>query len=265
MFSKYISHKNTCDRVGIYTSPKKSVVPTQILVFLGFILNSINMTVSPTQEKIDKTVAACKLLLAKAATTIQQVGEVIGLLVSNFPGVEYGPLHYRELEMAKSAALTLACGVYGAKMTLTDRCEHELKWWITNLPNSTHKIIHGKPFAIIQSDASTQGWGAVREGTSTGGRWSTIEQQAHINVLELKAAFFALKSLCVNDRDGHIHLQLDNTTAVAYLNKMGGTQSRPLNQLAVEIWQWCIERNIWISATHIAGKVNAWKLTCLQA
>jgi hypothetical protein len=36
----------------------------------------------------------------------------------------------------------------------------------------------------------------------------------------------------------------------------GGTKSRPLNQLAVEIWQWCIERNIWISATHIAGKVN---------
>jgi hypothetical protein len=66
------------------------------------------------------------------------------------------------------------------------------------------------------------GGGAVREGTTTGGRWSTIEQQAHINVLELKAAFFALKSLCVNDRDVYIHLQLHNTTAVAYLNKMGG-------------------------------------------
>jgi hypothetical protein len=214
------------------------------------------MTVSPTPEKIDKTVAACKLLLAKSATTIQQVAEVIGLLVSNFPGVEYGPLHYRELELAKSVALTLACGVYGSKMTLPDRCRHELEWWISNLPYSTRQILHGKPIATVQSDASIQGWGAVREGTTTGGRWSTIEQQAHINVLELKAAFFALKSLCVNDKEGHIHLQLDNTTAVAYINKMGGTQSRPLNQLAVEIWQWCIERNIWISATHIAGKVN---------
>ncbi|CAB4022847.1 Hypothetical predicted protein, partial [Paramuricea clavata] len=76
--------------LGFIPHPKKSVtVPTQILVFLGFILNSINMTVSPTQEKIDKTVAACKLLLAKAATTIQQVAEVIGLLVSNFPGVDW--------------------------------------------------------------------------------------------------------------------------------------------------------------------------------
>ena len=103
------------------------------------------MTVSPTQEKINKTVA----------TTIQQVAEVIGLLVFNFPGVEYGHLHYRELEMAKSAALTLACGVYDSKITLTDKCKHELEWRIKNLPNSTRKIIH----AITQSHASTQGWG----------------------------------------------------------------------------------------------------------
>ena len=54
----------------------------------------------------------------------------------------------------------------------------------------------------------------------------------------------------------HIQLQLDNTTAVAYLNKIRGTQSRPLNDLAYEIWQWCIERNIWLSAVHIPGKVN---------
>ena len=98
--------------------------------------------------------------------------------------------------------------------------------------------------------------GAVRRDSSTGGRWSTLEQQAHINVLELKAAFFGLRSLCTHDKDVHIQLQLDNTTAVAYLNKMGGTQSRPLNDLAYEIWQWCIERNIWLSAVHIPGKVN---------
>ena len=41
--------------LGFIPHPKKSVnVPTQVLVFLGFIVNSINMTISPTQEKIDK-------------------------------------------------------------------------------------------------------------------------------------------------------------------------------------------------------------------
>ncbi len=219
--------------LGFIPHPTKSVtVPTQVLVFLGFILNSVDMTVSPTQEKIQKT-----------EPTIQQVAEVSGLLVSNFPGVEY-------------AALKVARGDYYAKLTLSGRCKQELKWWIENLPHSIRRIIHSAPFATIQSDASTAGWGAVRGDSSTGGRWSTLEQQAHINVLELKAAFFGLRSLCTHDKDVHIQLQLDNTTALAYLNKMGGTQSRPLNDLAYEIWQWCIERNIWLSAVHIPGKVN---------
>ena len=78
--------------LGFIPHPTKCVtVPTQVLVFLGFILNSVDMTVFPTQEKIEKTVAACKLLLNNPAPTIQEVAEVSGLLVSNFPGVVYGP------------------------------------------------------------------------------------------------------------------------------------------------------------------------------
>ena len=38
---------------GFTLHPDKSVfIPTQVLIFLGFILNSINMSVSPTPEKI---------------------------------------------------------------------------------------------------------------------------------------------------------------------------------------------------------------------
>ena len=37
---------------------------------------------------------------------------------------------------------------------------------------------------------------------------------------------------------------------------MGGTKPPKLNELALEIWKWCISRNIWISAVHIAGKIN---------
>ena len=37
---------------------------------------------------------------------------------------------------------------------------------------------------------------------------------------------------------------------------MGGSKSPLLNALAKEIWNWCIERDIWVSAVHIAGKLN---------
>ena len=35
-------------------------------------------------------------------------------------------------------------------------------------------------------------------------------------------------------------VQMDNSTAVAYMNHMGGAQSQMCNQLARDIWDWCI-------------------------
>ena len=45
--------------------------------------------------------------------TFRQVAEVIGILVSNFPGAQYGPLHYRHLERDKYLALVANKGDYG--------------------------------------------------------------------------------------------------------------------------------------------------------
>ena len=45
---------------------------------------------------------------------------------------------------------------------------------------------------------------------------------------------------------------IDNTTAVTYVNKMGGTQSHACNEIAQNIWQWAITRNTWqISSQEI--------------
>ena len=45
-------------------------------------------------------------------------------------------------------------------------------------------------------------------------------------------------------------------TAVCYVNKMGGTHSLPCNIVDREIWLWAKERNLWLSANHIAGSAN---------
>ena len=37
---------------------------------------------------------------------------------------------------------------------------------------------------------------------------------------------------------------------------MGGTHSRLCNRIAKEIWLWAITQSIWITITHIPGKLN---------
>ena len=78
-----------------------------------------------------------------------------------------------------------------------------------------------EPNLTMETDASLMGWGAVYRGVRTGGLWSQLEGN-HINYLELLAAMFAVKSFAKDRKDNHVHLRMDNRTAVSYVNHMGG-------------------------------------------
>ena len=92
-----------------------------------------------------------------------------------------------------------------------------------------------KPSLVIESDASTRGWGAMCEGARTGGPWSLEERQWHINYLEALAAFHAVKCFVRDRKNITVLLRMDNTTAVAYVNKLGGTVSTKLNTIVREV------------------------------
>ena len=75
--------------------------------------------------------------------------------------------------------------------------------------------------------------------------------------LALKSqVILALKTFCNTDNNTHIQLQLDNTTAIAYLNNVGGTKSTKLKSLSIKIWEWCIQTSLWVSAVHFVEKLN---------
>ena len=69
------------------------------------------------------------------------------------------------------------------------------------------------------------GWRAVCAGEKIGGRWTDQERRLHINCLELMAVFHAVQTSAKDKRHMVIQVHLDNTTAVAYINHLGGTKS----------------------------------------
>ena len=73
---------------GFVVHPVKLVlIPTQKLVYLGFWLNSNEMTVKLTEEKANKIKHACTILLQKDVFSIRQFAQAICLMVAIFPGV----------------------------------------------------------------------------------------------------------------------------------------------------------------------------------
>ena len=72
----------------------------------------------------------------------------------------------------------------------------------------------------------------------------------------MKAAEIAIKPLTQTKENIHVHLKMDNVTAVTYLNKMGGTKSCILNSIT-KIWEHCMLKKIIVTAEYLPGCQNS--------
>lgn len=142
---------------------------------------------------------------------------------------------------------------------LTADSMQEICWWYSNIVSKNVKRIRPiKPQKYCRTDASFLGWGSVDLDSSryANGRWTYKESENLINYLELLAIFYALQSFYDKDRGVDIEIQSDNTSAIKYINDNGGIVSEPMDRLAGKIWQWCLERKIYISVVYVPGAEN---------
>ena len=108
----------------------------------------------------------------------------------------------------------------------------------------------------IFTDASKEGWGAHLDEHTARGQWSLPESKLHINHLELKAVFLALKEFQTLVFNKTVLVATDNTTVVAYINKEGGMKSGSLCALLWRILSWCTRQQVTLRARHIPGRLN---------
>uniref|UniRef100_A0A2H1W6Z8 SFRICE_006226 n=1 Tax=Spodoptera frugiperda TaxID=7108 RepID=A0A2H1W6Z8_SPOFR len=226
------------------------------LQYLGVILNSRQFSISLPCKKVDLIKDKTDTLKTKHTCRIIEFAQLIGLLVSACQGVEYGWLYTKILENHKTTALIKSNGNYKGYLIISQNIEAELDWWYSISP-VTHSKIRQFNFVLeIFSDASLTGWGLVCNGVRSHGHWNRNDIKYYINYLELLAAFIGLKTFASENSDCEILLRIDNTTAIAYINRMGGTRFPHLNNLARKLWQWCQKRKIWVYASYISSKEN---------
>ena len=108
----------------------------------------------------------------------------------------------------------------------------------------------------LYTDASDQGWGATLEEVHASGIWSPTEAVESINFRELLAVLRALESFRDRLRSLQVALFCNNTAAISYLKKAGGTRSSSLNRLAQEILRLCEDLSIHLRPQFVAGSLN---------
>lgn len=255
--------KNIIDTSNLLTSlgflinkEKSNLSPKTKCKYLGFILDSEYFQVSLPSDKVEKIQIMINKFRKLNRCKIRDFAQFVGLLTSACPAIEYGWLYTKNFERIKYLNLKENNENYDEFMTIPNELQSDFDWWSKAIKHSVCKIKNDSYCLEIYSDASTTGWGAACNGETASGPWSNIEREKHINYLEILAAFFGLKVFAKNLQNCQILLRIDNTTAISYINRMGGVQFPHLTRLTKELWQWCEARQIIVYAAYIRSIDN---------
>ena len=246
-----------CQELGWLVNVEKSELkPKQVFEFVGYQFDIQSGRVRPTLDRWQTLQGKIQTLLSLPACQVRQFMSLIGLLTATEKQVHLGRLHMRPIQWHLKNNWRVPESL--EKIIPLPRSLHpHLRWWLEE-----DNVLQGQPLHPLKhalqifTDASKEGWGAHLNERTARGDWSVPENKLHINYLELKAVFLALKEfqdLCINNI---VLVATDNTTVVAYINKEGGMRSGPLCALLWRILTWCTRKQVTLKARHIPGRLN---------
>ena len=223
---------------------------------LGFLWYSVLETVSLPVAKVQAIREKVSFYLDNGGLTADQLRSLLGTLESTRLAVELGPLHYRSLQaqMPRGSGRSWRGRSF---ISLSPSSRQDLEWWRDNMSSlAVAPLSRGSPNLYLNSDASgSWGWGGHSDrGEYVQDRWDRKQSDLHVNAKEVLAAHKTIDALM---RTGDsISIGLDSKTAVAYINKKGGTVSRVLSNLSLALWATVLEKGGWIQAHWIPRGEN---------
>ena len=214
-----------CKDLGWLVNEEKSELePKQIFNFVGYQFDLEEGRVRPTQERWLVLTDKIQSILSGPVCPVRQFMSLIGLLTATEKQVHLGRLHMRPIQWHLKNNWRVPESL--EKVIPVPKSLHpHLKWWLEEGNVLLGQPLHPLKHALqIFTDASKEGWGAHLDEHTARGTWSLPESKLHINQLELKAVFLALKDFRTLVCNKTVLMATDNTTVVAYINKEGGDE-----------------------------------------
>ena len=113
-------------KLGFVIHPDKSkFIPSKIVEYLGFIIDSEKMITYLSDQKKQKIYEKCCIIPTKPKLTIREFASFIGTLTSSFPGNQFGPLYYRAMLKLKDKSLKYNKGNFNAVIKLSENTLHK--------------------------------------------------------------------------------------------------------------------------------------------
>ena len=247
----------TLNSLGFLPHSEKSMLkPSQSILHLGFIWNSVDFTLAVPSDKVKELKKLCSQAMLKRVS-LRFLNRILGTIENFRIAFPYAALHCRGIQ--RSVAYFISQNFkWDHKIILSESAIRDLQWWLDcpiSLP--TRPLSPFVQDITIITDSSETGWGGVLDDQEAYGFWSDSESLLHINTLETQAIYFVCLSLLRNVSNASILIKSDSTTAIAYINNLGGVRSEEIFSVISELYDFCIKRNLRIQASHIRGCLNS--------
>ena len=234
-----------CRHLGWLVNIEKSELePKQVFNFIGYQFDLQSGRVQPTPDRWQSLQEKILELVSRPACSVRELMSLIGLLTATEKQVHLGRLHMGPIQWHLKRNWRIPESLE-KRIPLRRSLHPHLQWWLEEDNVLTGQPLHPLQHALqIFTDASKEGWGAHLNEYIARGTWSLPESKLHINYLELKAVFLALKEfqkLCIGKM---VLVATDNTTVVAYINKEGGMRWGPLCALLWRILSRCTGKQV---------------------
>ena len=247
-----------CRTLGIVINEKKSdLVPSQSAKYLGMTIDTDAGKVFPSLARVEKFLTVAERFCTMQSPPAQLWQVVLGHLASLERLVPHGRLRMRSLQWHLKSQWSPESDPPSLPVALPEEARRDLSWWMVR----DHLLVGVRfgtpaPDLHLYSDASSSGWGAHLLDQNVSGVWSAQEKLLHINLLEMKALFLALQAFQEDVAGHHVTAMCDNSTVVAYINKQGGTVSRPLCLLTSRLLRWTESFDVHLEARYLPGESN---------
>ena len=219
---------NLCRELGIVVNPEKShLEPSQVVQYLGVVIDSRSFRASPLPDRVAKLQSTAGEFLSCADPPASTWLSLLGMLSSLSHLVPGGRLRVRSLQLCLHRSWDQS-----VRIPWPPDCLRDLRWWL-HLPRLSLgvSLTQVSPDLDFWSDASDVCWGAHLGSLTASGLWNLDQAALSINARELLAIREGLLHFQSSLEGRNVSVFCDNSTAVLYLRKEGGTRSPFLNSL----------------------------------
>ena len=249
---------NLVTELGILINWEKSQLqPRQSATYLGMEIDTVRFWASPAQKRITSTLSTVQEFLSSRELPAKSWMKLLGHMSSLEKFVTGARLRMRPLQYYLNQSWDRSHQSEKTAIRIPLPLLPDIAWW-----NCQDRLGRGislaprNPDLALLSDASRSGWGATIAGYHYAGLWSEEELALHINNLELRAIWNTLRAAEHLVVGKTVSVFADNSTALSYLLKQGGTRSWQLYSLVRQILLWAEERNVILLPQFISGTKN---------